>query len=318
MTMLSCAVILGIDVSKDWLDVCVYGSDEIVRIKNCRREILALLKRFPRAALAVETTNTYHQELVDLACRKGRKVFLINGYQLKHYAQSMGQRMRTDPVDARLLARLLHREIDQLRPYQPPPEQQMQVRRLLKRRALLVRQQQQLRQSFKGLGLGASLKSLLGRLHGVIAVIDRRLKTLTQELDWQADLARLQTTPGIGPLTALALLEAYRSGSFRHRDPFIAFLGLDVKTKDSGTHKGRRKLTKQGNPEIRRLLYNAALAATAQGCYFHATYLALQARGLAKIQALVVVCRKLARIAFALLKNQQAFDPQRHLAAIAG
>lgn len=316
MAMATCPVILGIDVSKDWLDVCQHGG-EVERIPNERRAINALLKRYPAAAVAVEATNTYHELVVELARAKGLAVYLINGYQLKHYAKSMAQRMRNDQVDAQLLARLLAHEIDELRPYEPRCQQQVQLRRLLTRRALLIKQQQQLRQSLSGMGLTSSLKSLISRLQGVVVLLEKRLKALATELGWQGDLRRLQSIPGVGPLTALALLEAYHSGQFKHRDPYIAFIGLDVRTKDSGKMKGRRKLTKQGNPEVRRLLYNAAMAATKPGRYFHQEYLALQARGLTKIQALVVVCRKLARIAFGLLKNQQPFDPA-HRSAVAG
>ena len=217
--------------------------------------------------------------------------------------------MQTDRIDAQLLARLLAHEIDELRPYQPRSKQQVQVRRLLNRRALLVNQQQRLRQSLQGLGLGPSLKRLIKRLAAVIALIERRLKTLARELGWQSDLALLRSIPGVGPLTALVLVEAYYSGHFSHRDPFIAFLGLDVRSKDSGKFKGRRKLSKCGSAEARRLLYNAAMSSSQAGRYFHETHLALQARGLARTQSLVVVGRKIARIAFALLKNQQRFDP---------
>lgn len=315
MAMPVSPVILGIDVSKDSLDVCEYGSEAVKEFPNRRRDINTLLKSYPNAAIAVEATNTYHELVVELALAKGLVVYLISGYQLKHYAKSLGQRMQNDPLDARLLARMLAHEIDELRPYQPRSKQQVEVRRLLGRRKLLVTQQQQLRQSLAGMGFGRSLKSLLSRLDGVIRLIEKRLKTLARELGWLTDLARLRTIPGVGPLNALALLEAYHSGQFMHRDPFIAFLGMDVRTKDSGKLKGRRKLTKMGNPEPRRLLYNAAQSASKEGQYFHEMKLALQARGLTKIQSLVVISRKIARIAFGLLKNQQCFDPTRRAVA---
>ncbi len=105
-----------------------------------------------------------------------------------------------------------------------------------------------------------------------------------RELGWQSDLALLRSIPGVGPLTALVLVEAYYSGHFSHRDPFIAFLGLDVRSKDSGKFKGRRKLSKCGSAEARRLLYNAAMSSSQAGRYFHETHLALQARGLARIR----------------------------------
>lgn len=303
-------VILGIDVSQNWLDVCVHGSDRVERIDNTPKAIRHLLKRYPAAAVAVEATNTYHEALVELAHRVGWTVYLISGYQLKRYAQALGQRMRTDAVDAQWLARLLDREIDQLRPYEPRSAQQVRLRRLLKRRALLVKQQLQLRQSFQGMGLDRSLKSLQRRYQEVLVLIDKQLTALAKELGWRTDLQRLRSIPGVGPLTALALLETYRSGSFTHRDPYIAFIGLDLIAKDSGRHQGRRRLSKQGNPETRRLLHNAAMAAVRDGRHFAPTYQALQTRGFSKIQALVIVSRKLARLAFVLLKNQSSFNPE--------
>jgi transposase len=316
MAMHTATVILGIDVSKAWIDVCRYGEERVEHLENTKPAIDGLLKQYPAAALAVEATNTYHELLIERARRRGLPVYLINGYQLKHYGDSLGQRMRTDVVDARLLARFLSREIADLKPYVPRCPQQVLLRRLLRRRALLVNQQTQLRQSFQGIsGFKASLSSLLRRTEAFIILIEKRLNELARELGWLKDLARLRSIPGIGPLTALAMMEAYHAGQFTHRDPFIAFLGLDVRTKDSGSSKGRRRLTKQGNPEARRLLYNAALATAKTGRYFNPIYLALQARGMAKIQALVVISRKLAKLAFAILKNQTDFNPEIHLKA---
>jgi transposase len=306
-------VILGCDVSQEWLDYCRHGDAQTVQIANDQRAIDRWLRSLnpATAALAIEATNTYHELLVERARHFGLEVYLVSGYQLRHYALSLNVRMRNDRVDAQLLARFLDREIEALRPYEPRSAEHQRLMRLLKRRALLVRQRIQLRQSFAGLGeLRTSVRSVRRRLQQLIALIDRRLQHLARKLGWGPDLARLRSLPGVGPLNALALCAAYRSGQFSHRDPFIAFLGLDVRTKDSGKHRGRRKLTKKGDPEYRRLLYNAAMAATRDGRLLQDKYQALQARGLSKTAALVAVSRHIARLAFALLKNQTSFDPK--------
>jgi len=62
--------------------------------------------------------------------------------------------------------------------------------------------------------------------------------------------------PGVGPLTAMALVAVYHRGHFRSVDAFIAFMGTDVRVRESGQSRGRRKLTKKGDPELRRLLFN--------------------------------------------------------------
>lgn len=312
MAMKVQTVILGADVSKDWLDFNRYGEEAIARVDNQRAAIDAFLAQSPCAALAVEATNTYHELLVERARRAGWVVYLLSGYQLKHYAASIRQRMRTDPLDARLIARYLAHEIDALRPYTPKSPQVQRLWQLLKRRAVLTQSHQQLRQSLVGIPeLNNALRQLTTTYRRVIALIDRRLTVLAQALGWRPDLARLMSLPGVGRLTALALLVAYRAGTFIHHDPFIAYLGLDVRAKDSGYFKGQRKLTKHGDGEYRRLLFCAAMAAARTEPYFIERYKTLTARGLPTTAAFVVIARKLARLAFWLLRKQSSFQPAR-------
>lgn len=82
-----------------------------------------------------------------------------------------------------------------------------------------------------------------------------------------------------------------------------------MRIKESGRYSGRRKLTKQGDPEIRRLLHNAAMSA-ARTKRWKEIYLGYLARGLKKTEALTILARKLARIAFALMQTQTAYQPQ--------
>jgi transposase len=312
MAMTVRRVILGADVSKDWLDINVHGDEGATKIDNTRQAIDALLKDYPNAAIAVEVTNTYHELLVERAMKRGLSVYLISGYQLKYYARSIKQRMRTDPIDAVLLARFLHREIDDLKPYVAKSPAFKQLWQLIKRRALLVQHNDQLRQSMNGVAfLKRSGRSLIRSNQRVIDLIEKRMNTLVKALGWQEEVARVKAMPGVGKLTAVALVFAYRSGDFIHSDPFIAFMGLDVKTKDSGKFKGKRKLTKQGDGEYRRLLHCAAMAAARCNSYFKERYEALQARGLSTTAAYVVIARKLARIAFVLMNKQIDFDNRR-------
>jgi len=311
MNALTDPVILGVDVSKEWLDIHRQGDAEVTRIDNTRIAIDAYLKPYRGAAMAVEATNRFHELMVERARRQGLTVYLVSGYELKHYAVSIRRRMRNDPIDAQLLSRFLARERDQLTPHNPKSAQLNRIWQLLKRRALLVKQNEQRRQSFAAVSdLRSIERSLARHYQRALTQIDRQLHTLSRELDFTADLARLRAIPGIGNLTAYALLVAYRSGRFVHRDPFIAYLGLDVRAKDSGKHVGQRKLTKHGDGEYRRLLHCAAMA-----CRHHPHYQqrfqALLNRGLAKTAALVVLARDLARLAFTLLHRQLDFDPNR-------
>ena len=89
--------------------------------------------------------------------------------------------------------------------------------------------------------------------------IDRALLAQAKSLDWETHVRRCQAIPGVDPLTALAIVATYHRGQFRNDDAFIAFMGMDVRIRESGRFRGRRKLTKKGEPELRRLLFNAAM-----------------------------------------------------------
>ncbi len=228
--------LVGVDVSKAELVICQHPDSPLVVLDNEPGAISDWLRGLGAAPLcvAVEATNTFHLELVEQAHRRGHTVYVVDGFRLNRYRQSIGGRAKTDAGDARLLRRYLDRERADLRPWSPPSKGYRSLQQLL-----------------------------------------------------------------------------------RSSDAFIAFLGLDVRVRDSGTCRGRRKLTKQGDPELRRLLHLAAMQACRhpswQGFYQRYTD-----RGLSKIQALVILARKLARVAFALLKNQSIYQPRDRMAACAG
>lgn len=303
-------LIIGVDVSKADLTIARADTTESLTLTNDRRTIRRWLKTLTApACIAVEATNTYHLTLLDEAQRRHHTLYVINAYQLSRYRDSIGSRAKTDRADAALLVRYLQREHDQLRPWHRPPAAYVTAQRLLRRRATLTQVRTTLQQSLADLpGLKTSVRALLTRIDQLDRRIQKRLQQALHEADWLDDAQRCQAVEGIGPLTAAALTIAFHRGHFQTSDAFIAFLGLDVRVRESGTWRGRRKLTKQGDAEIRRLLHNAAMAAKRSHTWaaFYQRYIE---RGLQPTQALVILARKLARVAFALLKNQTDYQP---------
>lgn len=305
---------IGVDVSKAQLSITT--SDGAQTLANEPAAIRGWLKSLTgQAALAVEATNTFHLALVEQAYARGHVVYLVDGYRLSRYRDSIGGRAKTDRTDAELLLRYLQREGQDLRPWTPPPPGYRSVQRLLHRRATLVQLGVTVRQSLADVPeLKHHARALLERLQRLEALIGRRIETLLREFDAAHDASRLRDIEGVGPLTAAALATAFRRGRFRSSDAFIAFLGLDVRVRDSGRYRGRRRLTKHGDPELRRLLYNAAMAA-ARSTRWQPFYQRYLCRGLKPTQVLVILARKLARIAFALMKTQSQYRPELTSAA---
>lgn len=303
--------LVGVDVGKAELVVSVNG-DEAVTLPNTVKAIRAWLRSWQGPlAVALEATNDFHLALAEEAHRQGHRVYLINGYQLNRYRESIGGRAKTDARDARLLVRYLRHEREALRPWSPPPAGYRQLQRLLHRRATLVQAKVRLQQSLAGLNeLKSSLHAVVKRLDHLDALIQKRIRQALRQAHWHKAARRCEAIEGVGPITAAALVMAYHRGPFRSSDAFIAFLGLDVRVRDSGKKRGKRCLTKQGDPELRRLLYLAAMQAKRRPAW-QDYYQRCLARGLSSIQALNALGRKLARVAFALLKNETEYVPRR-------
>ena len=303
-----CEITLGIDVSKDELVICNWDTEQITRLANRPGEIKAWLGTLDGPIrIAIEPTSNYHLECVEQAHALGLTVYLINPRQLKHYRKAVNVRNKTDPADAWLLARYLAHESNSLRAFKPQCARAQRLWTLIKRRGITVSARQKLQQSFSEGKLPA--KALFTEFGKVIARIDQQIQALIRALGWWDDYQRCLSIPGIGPVNAAALTAVFHRGAFPGSDAFIAFIGLDVRIRESGKFTGQRKLTKCGEAQIRRLLYCAAQPAR---CYqlFDDYYQRQLEKGLSKTAAKVILARKLARIAFSLLANQTSFKKQ--------
>lgn len=298
-------ITLGIDTAKIECAVHVWETDEYQAVPNQTKAIADYLQCLQGPVrIAIESTSNYHRRWVELALARGFEVYLVNPRQLAHYREVVNQRNKTDPVDAWLLARFLAHEAEQLRPCQPQDAQAQALWALLKRRAKVVEARKQLQLSFREIQLSA--QALFTQFNRLLERIDQRIHRFIRSLGWSADYQRCVSIPGIGPLNAAALVAAYHRGSFANSDAFIAFIGLDVRLRESGGYKGKRKLTKRGEAEIRRLLYCATQPAASYPP-FKAYYQKQIDKGLPKIAAKVILARKMARIAYALMQNQTLF-----------
>lgn len=302
---------IGVDVSKAELVISVDGQPPFA-LENSTKAIKGWLKQLPaQCQIAMEATNDFHMSLTTLAHAKGHRVYLLNGYRLNRYREGVGGRAKTDCADALLIVRYLQREQEDLREWEPALKGYRELQVLLHRRATVIRAKTQIQQSLEGVSvLDGVLKSLLKQIERVDQLIRKHILKIVEQAQWQGYLQRCQQIEGIGPITAAGLTMAYNRGHFKDSDAFIAFLGMDVRVRDSGAKQGKRKLTKQGDPELRRLLHLAAMQAKRQPAWqqFYQRYID---RGLAPIQVLNILARKLARVAFALMRNQTDYEPRR-------
>ena len=289
--------IIGADVSSREVVVAWARSNKPRQtIANNRQAILAWLKQLPaNTVIGMEATGRYHHLLADLAVMCGHTVYVINPKHLASYAKGVGQRGKTDPLDAQVIARYLDRERDELHPYVVPSPLQRTLRNLLTQRAGIVRHSVAIQQSLKATAAKAD------------ASLKRAVAAHTQ---LETKRKQLQTITGIGLLNSMALTHRFDRTPFANSDAVVAAYGMDPRPKDSGNHVGKRRLTKQGNPEDRRLIYLGAQSAS-KTKLFKPLYKSLLEKGFATTEAIVILARKLLRIAFAVWTSGQPFDPTK-------
>jgi transposase len=283
------------------------------RIANERRAIVAWLETVPRGSrLGLEPTGGYQELLADLAHAAGLQVFMLNARDLRRYAQGIGRRGKTDRMDAEVIARYVAREHAELHAYLPPSKEQRALARLIKRRAKLVAIKGALTQSLRGLpGVRQELRHVTLRLERLIGQLEALMQRAMQQLPAAQQAAQqIATIPGFGPLGSTCLGYTLTRLPYANSDAVIAHTGFDPRPADSGQKHGRRRLSKRGPGELRRVLFNCGMAA-AKTKLWRPYYQAQRAKGLSSTAAIVILARKLVRVAFAMYKQHQPFDPAR-------
>jgi len=305
---------VGIDVaSKTLVAACAQGSFAPCTVRNELGALRKWVKGLPGGSrIGMEATGCYHQRVADVAHAAGHVVYVLNARDLKRYAEGVGRRGKTDRVDAEVIARFVAREHDRLHAYQPLSEAQRQLEQLLRRRGTLVAARVALELSWKGVaGVKVELAALLTAHVRLLRQVDALIAQAVGAMpEVKARAERVRTIPGFGDLGSVTVAQAISHLPFTSADAFIAHTGLDPRPQDSGSRRGRRRLSKRGPAELRRVLHICAMSA-ANTKAWRPYYLAQRAKGLSGTAALVVLSRKLARTAFGICKLDTDFDPRR-------
>jgi len=318
---------LGIDVSKDNL-VCALvqsGTHKTVwrdSYPNTVSGVNQLLRRLnATTSLVVEPTGRYSDLVVRLATEKGKTVLLAPPRRAKSFLESIQSRAKTDPLDGRGLGMFALSQ--PLRLFQPKSTAVEQVEQLLSARKGLSRTLAALEMQHKELPHAAArLEPVIAAIKEQKAALDKQIATLTQgnrsvpALPEFAIARSLDAVPGIGPVVAAAVAARLNSKQFAHPDAFVAYIGLDVTVRQSGKRSGQRGLTKQGDAELRRLLYLSAqanLRCKDPNNPFKRQYQRELDKGMKTTAALCAVARKLAKLCWSLHRYGTTYDAQRVL-----
>ncbi len=302
---------IGVDVAKNELVVWQSIDGTIRALSNQADAIGSWLQTLqPDASIAMEATGRYHRLLATMAYQAGLTVYVLNARDVYFYAKAVGSRAKTDGVDARLIARYLAEHRARLHVWREEGAGSDTLRLLLARRTQLASQRASVAQVINdGLADYIEANALLVAFEAMLKRLDVQIHAALETNPLQAErYRRLLTIPGVGPHTGAMLTDVFGRLSFANADAVVAYSGLDPRANDSGTKRGRRRLSKRGPSQLRRNLYMAGFSASRSKC-FKPFYQALRARGLTTTEAFVILGRKLLRVAFSIWRTGKSFDP---------
>lgn len=309
--------VLGIDVSKDKLDVVllVDGKDMVGQFENSAKGFKRMRSwlKFHQAGeghACLEATGPYSEGIAMYLHEAGYAVSVMNPARVKSYGASKLRRNKTDRADARLIADFCLTQEPSL--WQPPAAEVQELQALTRRIEVLEEMLQMERNR-----LEMAPKQTPTSIRRMIRNIEKEIDELKQEaknhidrhpgLKEQSEL--LQSIPGIGEKTAQTLLSEIEFSRFGSARAVAAHAGVTPRKRESGSSLNSTRLSKMGNARLRKALYFPAIVATSRNIAVKDFAGRLASNGKAKMQIVCAAMRKLLHIAFGVLKHKTPFNP---------
>ncbi len=303
---------VGIDVSKDRLDVHVRPSGEafaVTRDGKGLEELIERLRAWTPTLVAVEATGGFETIVAAALAGAGLPLVVVNPAQIRHFAQAVGKRAKTDPIDAAVIARFAEAVRPEPRPV-PDAEARLLAELVTRRRqiiAMLVAERQREKR--------ASHPRVRKSLARHIRVLEKELPEVDGDIDtlvrgspaWREKQDLLVSVPGIGKTLARTLIAELPELGRLDRRSIASLAGLAPYTRQSGCWRGKSMIA-GGRVAVRSALFLAALVASRHNPILKTFYQRLLSAGKPKMVALIAVARKMLTILNAILRDQRPWQ----------
>lgn len=304
--------IVGIDVAKDRLDVAVRPSGELFVIDRNAAGLERLVERLKPLAprlVALEATGGFETVAAAALAAAGLPVVVVNPAQVRAFAKALGQRAKTDPIDAAVIAHFAEATKPEPRPL--PDEATQLLADLVARRRQIIEMIGAERQREKR--ANRRLKKSIARL---VKALEKELASVETDIDdavrgspaWREKEDLLASVPGIGSVIARTLIAELPELGALDRKKIAALAGLAPFTRQSGQWRGRSFIG-GGRVSVRSALFMGAMSARRCNPVLKAFFERLVAAGKHKMVALIAVARKLLTILNAVLRDRKPWQP---------
>lgn len=311
-------MIIGVDVSKNKLDIHVSSVGEHCIIKNTRSSISQFMKKLllklgQPELIVFEATGGYEKLLQSYLSNQKLPYHKAHPTRVFHFGKSKGYFAKTDCIDAHMLSK--YGEQEEIVASQNTNEDQIKMRELSARKAqikeLIAKEKLKLNLIYLDKSIKRSIKRLIKLLEKELALIEKALGEIINDDKKLCETRELlQTVKGVGKEVSTLLITDLPELGQLNREAISCLVGVAPQTKDSGKKQGYRA-TGQGRAYVRRGLYMAALVAVRHNPRMNAIYEKLLLKGKKKKVALVAVMRKMLIMMNAMVKNQTAWQSDR-------
>lgn len=314
---------IGVDVSKDTLDLFCPNQGHL-QVPNTEKGFKEVLSHYGSERVYVmETTGSYHQVFALYLYKKGVVLSVVNPLSVKRFIQMKLCRNKTDKSDSKMIQN--YAESEHPKPWKPKEDYvslssdiQSVVRNYLKDQTRLKNKLHSLEsKGVKAVKLIESIKKMIRNIAKEITLLEEELEQIIKENEAEL-LTHLQSIPGLGKKTAMQLISSTNGfRNFENHKQLISFLGLAPMEYSSGTSvRKQSKISKTGHPQVRNHLFMCSFTACIHNPQCKALYDRIVAKGKSKKLALIAVCNKLLKQAFAIAKSGVIYDSnyRSHLA----
>lgn len=304
---------VGIDVSKDWIDVVVLEGENKMEQFRCGRSSAALarvaqqLLRYGPQGVVLEATGGLERAVMAALASAGLAVMRLNPKRVRDFARAQGMLAKTDAIDAYALALFGARMRPPWRAWPEPEREKLRdwARRAEQLTAMRAVERTRLRQTSDA-GLRQSIQRIIALLGKELERVERQAAACIQQSEtWKQQEAVLRTAPGIGAKTARVLLAQLPELGQLNRRQIAALAGLAPWACESGRWRGKRSI-QGGRSAVRAALYLASWSAVRKG-QLRVFYERLVRAGKQKQVALLAVARKLLVALNEMLRSQQVW-----------
>ena len=305
-------ITVGVDVSKKQLDIALRPSGETFVVERNAAGLEGLVTRLTALAphvIALEATGGFETIAAAALAAAGLPVVIVNPAQIRSFAKALGQRAKTDPIDAAVIAHFAEATAPEPRPL-PDEATQLLADLVARRRQIIAmicaERQREMRATAK------RLKKSIARL---LKALEKELTSVDTDIDdavrgspaWREKENLLASVPGIGPVIARTLIAEMPELGQLDRKQIAALAGLAPWTRQSGQWRGKSFIG-GGRASVRCALFLGAMVACRHNPILKAFYDRLVAAGKPKMVAIIAVARKLLTILNAILRDQKPWQ----------